>query len=97
MARYEELVARLRQDGHPTRHLALEVVARVLVSTWAFDAVKQLGLKWMASSRAPRKIGEVGTLQVLKHSKRPIRKCIRWFSRQDPSRKDPAMQFMKVS
>lgn len=59
LAKYEELIPRLRRDGHPTRLLALEVSARCLFCTLAYDAFKQLELREQSRSRALKRLGEV--------------------------------------
>lgn len=58
MAKYDDLIAGLRRDGHLTRLFALEVGATGLVATTTYDARKSLGLRGQVRFRALRNLGE---------------------------------------
>lgn len=55
-AKYEGLVADLRDDGYTVRFFAVEVDARGLVSKSTYDALKQMGLKGATRNRALKNV-----------------------------------------
>jgi hypothetical protein len=58
LAKYGDLVQALKDEGYRARILAVEVGARGLVATSAYDLLKQLGLKGGIRSRSLKSLGE---------------------------------------
>lgn len=77
-AKYEGLVADLRDDGYTVRFFAVEVDARGLVSKSTYDALKPLGLKGATRNRTMLSLSEAA-------EKAP---CWLWFNGSEREREE---------